>query len=195
MAYLHDSLAHLELFEGIVPWMYLDTHGFVTVGVGERLATAERAQSLAFQDGKGQPATPDVILAEYRRVIALPHGKLAGFYRSPASPTLPHPDIDALLMNHLTFFDSQLGRHLPNYAGFPDPVKLGLLDMVFNLGVTGLLHGYPVFLDHVRSQDWANAAIHCHRTGPSHTRNDWTRDQFLAAATLAATASAIAVSA
>ena len=42
MAYLDDSLAHLEIFEGIVPWMYLDTRSFVTVGVGEMLANAER---------------------------------------------------------------------------------------------------------------------------------------------------------
>jgi hypothetical protein len=24
--YLQDSVAHLEIFEGIVPWMYLDTN-------------------------------------------------------------------------------------------------------------------------------------------------------------------------
>ncbi|HTS51734.1 MAG TPA: hypothetical protein VMH26_00525, partial [Burkholderiales bacterium] len=106
---------------------------------------------------------------------------------SPTSPTLPHPAIDALLMHHLTFFDGQLSQHLPDYASFPDPVKLGLLDMVFNLGVTGLLHGYPIFLSHVRKHDWANAAIHCHRNGPSHSRDDWTREQFLAAASLTAT--------
>jgi GH24 family phage-related lysozyme (muramidase) len=186
MAYLHDSLSHLEIFEGIVPWMYLDTRGFVTVGVGEMLATPDRAQSLGFLDEKAQPTTPEAILTEYHRVTALPHGRLAGFYRSPTSPTLPHPAIDALLMQHLDFFDGQLSQHFPNYPGFPDPVKLGLLDMVFNLGVTGLLHGYPHFMTHVRNQDWANAAVHCHRNGPSHARNDWTRQQFLAAAAFAA---------
>jgi hypothetical protein len=39
MPYLQDSLVNLEIFEGIVPWMYLDMKGFVTVAVGELLAT------------------------------------------------------------------------------------------------------------------------------------------------------------
>ena len=46
MSYLDDSLAHLEIFEGTVPWMYLDTKGLVTVGVGEMVANAARAESL-----------------------------------------------------------------------------------------------------------------------------------------------------
>ena len=182
MAYLDDSLAHLEIFEGIVPWMYLDTRGYVTVGVGEMLATATRAQSLSFVDGSGQPASPDAILTEYTRVSALPPARLAGFYRAPSSPTLPHPAIDALLMQHLTFFDTQLSQQFSNYAAFPDPAKLGLLDMIYNLGVTGLFRGYPTFMGYVQNQDWANAATQCYRNGPSQARNDWTRQQFLTAA-------------
>ena len=34
MSYLDGSLAHLEIFEGTVPWMYLDTKGFVAAGSG-----------------------------------------------------------------------------------------------------------------------------------------------------------------
>src|SRR5215467_10964918 len=57
MSYLDDSLAHLEVFEGTVPWMYLDTRGFVTVGVGELLANAAKAETLAFVNPDGQPST------------------------------------------------------------------------------------------------------------------------------------------
>jgi len=182
MAYLDDSLAHLETFEGIVPWMYLDTRSFVTVGVGEMLANAERAQSLAFVDGAGQPSTPADILADYNRVLALAPARLPGFYRAPTSPILPHAGIDALLLQHLTYFDGQLSQEFTNYAAFPDPAKLGLLDMIYNLGVTGLFHGYPSLMRFVRNGDWTNAAAQCHRNGPSQARNDWTREQFLAAA-------------
>jgi GH24 family phage-related lysozyme (muramidase) len=182
MAYLQDSLAHLEIFEGIVPWMYLDTRGFVTVAVGELLATPANALALAFVDANNQPSTPDAIQAEYSRVSALPPGKYpAAFYRSPASPTLPHPAIDALLLHHLTFFDTQLSQRFANYPDFPDPAKLGLLDMIYNLGVTGLFKGYPTLMSYVQNQNWAGAATQCHRNGPSPQRNDWTRQQFLAA--------------
>jgi hypothetical protein len=33
----------------------------------------------------------------------------------------------------------------------------------------------------VQDQNWAGAATQCHRNGPSLQRNDWTRQQFLAA--------------
>jgi GH24 family phage-related lysozyme (muramidase) len=189
MAYLLDSLANLEIFEGIVPWMYLDTKGFVTVAVGELLATPASALALAFVDASNQPCQPDAIQAEYSRVSALPPGKYpAAFYRSPASPTLPHPTIDALLLHHLTYFDTQLSQRFPSYPTFPDPAKLGLLDMIYNLGAPGLFKTYPTFMAYVQNQNWAGAATQCYRNGPSPQRNDWTRQQFLAAAASASAA-------
>lgn len=120
MPYLDDSLAHLEVFEGTVPWMYLDTKGFVTVGVGEMLANAAKAHTLAFVDPTGQPSTQAAILAEFNRVSSLIPAKMAAFYRSPASPVLPHAAIDTLLLNHLVFFDGQLADRFAAYADFPD---------------------------------------------------------------------------
>lgn len=182
MSYLDDSLARLEIFEGTVPWMYLDTRGFVTVGVGELLANAAKAETLAFVDPDGEPSTQGAILDEFNRVSALLPAKVAAFYRSPTSPVLPHSAIDTLLMNHLNFFDGQLAGRFPNYADFPDPAKLGLLDMIYNLGQVGLFQHFPHFMAAVDKQDWLNAAANCHRVGPSQERNDWTHQQFVAAA-------------
>lgn len=189
MSYLDDSLAHLEIFEGTVPWMYLDTKGFVTVGVGELLANAAKAETLAFLDPDGEASTQDAILDEFNRVAALAPAKVAAFYRSPTSPVLPHGAIDALLMNHLNLFDGQLSARFPDYAGFPDPAKLGLLDMIYNLGQVGLFQHFLHFMAAVDKQDWLGAAANCHRVGPSQARNDWTQQQFLAAAGAAAPAS------
>jgi GH24 family phage-related lysozyme (muramidase) len=185
MSYLDDSLAHLEIFEGTVPWMYLDTKGFVTIGVGELLASAAKAETLAFVDPDGQPSTQDAILGEFNRVSGLVPARVAAFYRSPASPVLPHAAIDTLLMNHLNFFDGQLSTRFPQYARFPDPAKLGLLDMIYNLGQVGLFQHFPHFMASVDKQDWLGAAANCHRAGPSQARNDWTRQQFLAGAAAA----------
>lgn len=182
MSYLDDSLAHLEIFEGTVPWMYLDTRGFITVGVGELLASAAKAVTLAFVDPDGRPSTQDSILGEFNRVSRLVPAKVAAFYRSATSPLLPHAAIDTLLMNHLNLFDRQLAARFPNYASFSDPAKLGLLDMIYNLGQVGLFQHFPNFMAAVEKQDWLVAAANCHRVGPSQARNDWTRQQFLAAA-------------
>ncbi|HTW47412.1 MAG TPA: hypothetical protein VMD92_05660 [Acidobacteriaceae bacterium] len=182
MSYLDDSVAQLQIFEGVIPWMYLDTRGFVTVGVGEMLASASRAQALPFIDSNANPVTSDVILAEYNRVVALPQGQGAGAYRADGSPTLSAASISSLLMAHVQYFDGQLSAKFANYAAFPDPAKLGLLDMIYNLGPQGLFVGYPTFMGDVNNENWAGAAGQCYRNGPSAARNNWTQQQFLAAA-------------
>jgi GH24 family phage-related lysozyme (muramidase) len=182
MSYLDDSVAQLQIFEGIVSWMYLDTRGFVTVGVGEMLAAASRAQALPFLDSNGNAVTADVILAEYNRVVALPAAQAAGMYRASASPMLSAASISSLLMAHVEYFDGQLSAKFANYAAFPEPAKLGLLDMIYNLGPQGLFVGYPTFMGDVASGNWAGAAAQCYRNGPSAARNQWTQQQFLAAA-------------
>jgi GH24 family phage-related lysozyme (muramidase) len=55
------------------------------------------------------------------------------------------------------------------------------LDMVYNLGLEGLLK-FKKLKAAVESGDWASAAAQSHRNGPSDDRNDWTSDMFLAAA-------------
>jgi len=57
VTYLEQSLEKLKEFEGSVPWMYRDTVGKVTVGVGFMLPNAEAAQALAFHQG-ARLATP-----------------------------------------------------------------------------------------------------------------------------------------
>jgi GH24 family phage-related lysozyme (muramidase) len=194
MSYLDDSLGHLEIFEGTVPWMYLDTKGFVTVGVGEMLANAPKAQTLAFVDSAGQPSTQDAIHAEFNRVSSLLPAKTAGFYRLPTSPVLPHAAIDTLLMNHLNLFDGQLAGRFPAYASFPDPAKLGLLDMIYNLGAAKLFGTFSHFMSSVDNQDWLGAAANCHRVGPNQARNDWTKQQFITAAATPASGPATSAS-
>jgi hypothetical protein len=95
-SYLDQSLAKLEHFEGSVPWMYLDTVGKVTVGVGLMLPDVAAAQHLSFTLDN-RPATPAEIAAEFTRVHALPMGRPAQFYYHASAPQLPQPEIDSLL--------------------------------------------------------------------------------------------------
>jgi hypothetical protein len=118
-------------------------------------------------DANDQPSTPAAIQAEYTRISGLSPGKFpAAFCRSPFSPTLPHPTVDALLARHLTFFDTHLNLRFPNYSLFPHAAKLGLLDMIYNLVVTGLFNGFPTFMSDVQNQNWAGAATQCLSRGP-----------------------------
>ncbi len=180
--YFEQSLANLKRFEGCVPWMYLDTAGKVTVGSGTMLPTPEAASALPFEVA-GSAVASAAIVAEFHRVAALPPGRLPAFYSQPSSPHLTMSCIDDRLRSVLVDFETDLRQHLPRYDRLPDPAKLALLDMAYNLGVVGLVHGYPHLMAAVAAENWTSAAAECLRHGISRERNSWTQIEFLAAAT------------
>ena len=160
--------------------MYRDTVGKVTVGVGLMLPNAPAAQALPFVLSSC-PATPEEIAAEYTRVDAMPMGRASAFYKTPTSLELTQQTIDAKLTSVLKGFEADLRTEFPHYDTIPDPVKLALLDMIYNLGPAGLFKGFPHLVTAVQTGAWAQAAEHCMRRGPSAARNNWTRNQFLSA--------------
>jgi GH24 family phage-related lysozyme (muramidase) len=189
--YFAESLAQLKVFEACVPWMYLDSVGKVTVGVGLMLPEAAAACALGFTVA-GAPATAQQIAAEFDRVAALAPDKLPAFYRADTSPQLPQEIIDAKLSAVLQGFEATIRVGIPGYDALPDGVKMALLDMAYNLGPAGLLKGYPKMLSAVEAGDWAQAAAECARGGIGAARNAWTKQQFLSAtiATIKAVAEA-----
>jgi GH24 family phage-related lysozyme (muramidase) len=179
--YFDLSLAQIKIFEGCVPWMYLDSVSNVTVGVGLMLPDAAAAGALAFLV-TGAAASADQINDDFARVAALTPNKLPGFYKSDSSPQLPQDLIDAKLSGVLEGFEDTVRAGFPGYDALPDNVKMALLDMAYNLGPHKLLKTYPMMLQAVAAGNWAPAATQCARGGISATRNNWTRQQFLSAA-------------
>lgn len=178
--YLEQSLAKLKEFEGCVPWMYRDTVGKVTVGVGLMLPDTKAAQALPFVLG-ARAATPGEIAAEYARVDAMALGRASSFYKIPTSLELTEQTIDERLSSVLAGFEADLRTEFLHYDTLPDGVKMALLDMIYNLGPAGLFKGFPHLVAAVQTGTWALAAEHCRRRGPSAARNNWTRQQFLTA--------------
>jgi GH24 family phage-related lysozyme (muramidase) len=178
--YIEQSLTKLKEFEGCVPWMYRDTVGKITVGVGLMLPSTEAAQALPFLAG-ARAATPQEIAAEFARVDAMVTGRPSTFYKIPGSLELTQQTIDAKLSAILQQFDTRLRAQIPHYDALPDTVKMALLDMIYNLGPVGLFKGFPRLLTAVETGAWTQAAANCLRHGPSPERNAWTRDQFLSA--------------
>jgi GH24 family phage-related lysozyme (muramidase) len=180
--YFDQSLAQLKSFEGCVPWMYRDSVGKVTVGVGLMLRDAAAACALPFQTAGGVAATSEQIAADFARVEALALGKLPSFYRVAGSLELPEATIEQKLSAVLTGFETTLRVKLPGYDKLPDGVKMAVLDMAYNLGPTGLLEGYPRMIHALETGAWAQAAAECARGGINAARNAWTRQQMLSAA-------------
>lgn len=176
--YTDEALAKLEQFEGSVAWMYLDTVGKVTVGVGMMLPDADAACRLPFQVGL-EPASEAEIRAEFARVHQLPMGRPSLFYRPSHGPELEKTEIDSMLRQVVQGFEEELRASLQDWDALPDGVKLALIDMAYNLGPRGLLQGYPRLIRAVTSGEWVQAAAACYRKGPGAARNDWTRQMFL----------------
>ncbi len=179
-SYLDRSIAKLEEFEGCVPWMYRDTVGRVTVGVGLMLPDAQAAQALPFLAGS-QMATPAEAASEFARIHAMPMAREASFYKVAGSLELTQETIHANLRMVLEGFEDDLRKEVSQYDGLPDGVKMALLDMVYNLGPAGLFRGFPHLMAAVKAGEWAQAASCCARRGPGPVRNAWTREQFLGA--------------
>lgn len=180
-SYLDVAIGRLKEFEGSVPWMYLDTVGKVTVGVGVMLPNARSAGGLPFLVGE-RNATEEEIAAEFARVSGLAKGKGAGFYRRRDGLRLSDESIEQRLRDVLEGFEGYLREHVNGYSELPDAAKVALLDMVYNLGPGRLFREYPKLIAAVERGDWVAAAKASFRHGPAPARNSWTKEQFLNAA-------------
>lgn len=174
--------AMLKEGEGSIPWMYLDTVGKVTVGVGNMLPNAAAAQALPFEEADGRAANAGVIADAFQDVSAQPKGRPAGAYESVTSIRLSEQGIDDLLDQRIDEFESGLRQLFPGFDSYPDPARMGILDMAFNLGLNGLQTKFPTFTRCARNKDWNCCANQCRRTGIQESRNVETRQLFLAAA-------------
>jgi GH24 family phage-related lysozyme (muramidase) len=184
-SYIAQSIAQLKIFEGSVAWMYRDTVGLITVGVGNMLPDVAAALKLPFRvQSSGELAGETAVRQDFARVQQLAAAKLPKFYYEYESLILAETDIDALLVSRLQAFEAQLRQEFPRYDTFPDPAKIALMDMAYSLGDAKLRTTYHHLDQAVFGQDWGAAAGFCGRNvhNPAFdARNDWTRDQFLAA--------------
>jgi GH24 family phage-related lysozyme (muramidase) len=97
-----NMVANERGFEGVVPHMYLNTNGNVTVGVGHLLSDANAATTLPFvKTSDGTAASGAEIAMEFQRIEGLAPGHVASYYNPFTRLRLNQPDIDALLRSDL----------------------------------------------------------------------------------------------
>lgn len=168
--------------EGSVPHLYLDITGNVTVGVGNLLMNVQAALRLPFiVEATGAPASPAQIESEFNRVARQEAGHPASYYEQFCRLRLPDREIDALLDRRIDEFEAGLRRHFDNFDGFPEQVRLAMLDMAFNLGIAGLINKFPSFARAASAGDWATCARECRRRQVQDTRNEAVKRLFLSA--------------
>ena len=187
--YFDDLWAH----EGCVPWMYCDSRGFVTVGVGNLVSSPEHAAGMPFVHHDDGPATPEEKATGWTQVQAVYDArKSAQFYSVISDLRLTQDFIRKLVTTRLA------GEFLPGivklcraFETFPLPSRRALVDMAYNLGVAGLAR-FPHMLAACNAGDWAEAAHECHRSTCRDMRNAWTMQMFVDAAAVTPTPESLA---
>lgn len=153
-------------YEGLSPYLYLDTVGLVTVGRGCQVSLAE-AQTLPFQVD-GRAATLDEIRSEYQRIVALPRAHKVAFYTSSTSPRLLPIDIERLVQKRIISATALLASLFPAFATWPNPAKIATLEMPWGLGEYKFRTTYPHLRAALLAQDWQTAAKECAWADPTN---------------------------
>ncbi|WP_151174109.1 glycoside hydrolase family protein [Pseudoalteromonas ruthenica] len=175
--------AKMEKYEGKINHMYLDSKGYVTVGVGHLIKDLASAQKLSFKKSNNMPATKDEIKADYEAVKKQPKNRLAFSYKRYVKLKLSDLDINTLTNKHIDSFESELKRIFPDFSTYPSEARLALFDIIFNVGMTDFNSEWPRLKKAVKAKDWSEAAKESNRKPPiSAERNKYVRDLFEKAA-------------
>jgi GH24 family phage-related lysozyme (muramidase) len=176
------AVEYLRRQEGVVPHMYLDGVGLVTVGVGFCLPNPATALALGFvRRDNGAAATDEEKRTDWESVHSRPKAEPPASYRAFTHLGMPDTAIDRELSLRIHGFTRNLRSRFPRFDGFPDAAQIGLLDMIYNLGPGGLFRGFPKFCAAVDREDWTACAREGVRAGVSRARNEGLTELFVAA--------------
>lgn len=173
----------LEQYEGRVAHMYLDSNGFVTVGIGHLLTSIHLAQKIPFKNYSGKMASGAEIKIDFLSVKKQPANRIHSFYKKSTRLFLENSDIDKLLLMHIEAFERELKLIYPGFGEFPSEARMALFDIIFNIGMTDLKNKWPKFNAAVAQRNWQAAAENSGRKSPVSTeRNLYVRRLFEMAA-------------
>jgi GH24 family phage-related lysozyme (muramidase) len=197
--------ADLVRWESNKSFMYVDTRGFVTTGIGNKLSNSQEAIALSWQHKTtGLPATSAEVGTAFERVRATyvefrnqnPDPKAsasASHYEQATDLVLPPGKATELANARLRDdFLPKLQRIFPGFDRYPLPAQRALVDMIYTLGAKGLETKFPTLVAACRRGDFATAANHCHRKAQANEhrkgdeRNETTRNLLIEAASLTA---------
>ncbi len=176
--FMYDNLkSRLRQYEGVVPHLYLDSLGNVTVAVGHLLPTYLTGEDMILVlDGRF--VTSERRRKEWELVKALEPNHLPEYYAERTTLRMPQFAIDDLLDADVAAKAKELATAFPNWQTFPEAAQEALLDMAFNLGTEGLRLKFPRLCAAAEEGKWGVAAEESHRQGIAEERNQATAELF-----------------
>jgi GH24 family phage-related lysozyme (muramidase) len=177
-------LPALTEYEKKKDFMYVDSTGNVTTGIGFKLATESAAASYPFLTLDDDPATDEQKRAEWRLInshYSSTGNHTADWYEDFTTLYLADEFIDNKLVEIVGQSFTDLSARISGYGEFPSPVRIALQDIAYNVGAKGLVTKFPRLMTAINLRDWATAAQESHRSDPDDERNNYVRDLFLSA--------------
>lgn len=175
-----DYMSKLKDFEGEFDFMYLDSTGHVTIGVGILLENAGAAKNagITFKNRKtNKAAIPAEIEADFNAVKAAPKGMTESKYEK-FTKLVATGGLDARLKKELSQAKTDAKSFYPDFDKLPDAAQWALVDMAFNLGGAGLKNFVKLkaalgkAVQSKTKEDWEAAAAESKRNGIQSSRND-----------------------
>ena len=193
--------AALIKYERSIPYLYQDSIGQVTIGVGHLVDMEAKAVALKLCRRSDQnPATADekkaawhAVKNENRHYVDVRDHKHhvygAKHYETSSALYMKEVDIDALTEAHIVEFHRYLKRafsrsngYLADFDDMPDNVRLALFDMMFNMGPTRFPKNWPTFVEALKAGNWSEAALRSNRPQVNAERNAYVRSLLLSTA-------------
>ncbi|MFP2928919.1 hypothetical protein ACLESO_27720 [Pyxidicoccus sp. 3LG] len=188
-----DMWLDIIAWEGVVPYMYLDTEGWVTVGAGNLLKSIDpktpgdklAAKTHPFQNmDAGRAATPQEITEAFNKVKAMPAKLFYTEYAQRPKIALNDAYIKQLAKaRYEQEFLPAVKAGFPDFETYPRAARRGILDVTYNVGIS-VPKEWKKLIAAVKARNWTVASVEC-RTKPQNkedTRNEWRKALFLHAA-------------
>ena len=161
----------LKEFEGYETHMYLDSKGYVTIGIGIMFANAQAAKKsgISFTNRATKAkATDDEIAADYDLTKK----------KKPTKLDADEGDLKKRLDKELKQAESDAKAYYSDFSNLPSSIQFALIDLAFNTGATGLSK-FKLLKKALENKDWEEAAKQSHRKDIQASRNkaiaDWIR--------------------
>ena len=193
MSLSHDSVIQNFVdqqigLEDLLLFMYLDSKGLVTTGLGNLLEPISNALVLPWKRPDGSLATPSEVIAEWNKVkfrtdlISPVGGRL---FEPVTTLRLTKEDVANLVRQRFALNEEQLVKRYGNYPELPAPAQAGLHSIAWAAGTNARA---PELDKAILSNppDFVKAAKESQFRTLSPKRRAMNRDLFLAAANIQA---------
>lgn len=167
-----EAFEEIKKSEDSIPYPYLDTKGYITVGTGININQKEKFMKVDFRidDKNGKPAT----LADKEKAYAYltgfakeqiakapkgdpkPVNKEASFYKGLSNLRLSDSEDIRLYNSHFKeTLTKEVPRAFPKLNTLPDPAKIVVTDMMYNMGSTKFTkEKWKNFFTAIDQRDW-----------------------------------------